>query len=354
VPTNSIKAIIHKEEFLMKKYHTAVVIGRFQIVHHGHEKLMEKAASIADNIVVLVGSVGQPKTPKNPFSFVEREKMLEAIMPSSISHKILPVRDQRYNNNNWVADVVNKVNSTLPTGWSDYPPKIVLVGHKKDTTSSYLNMFPQWQFEEVYNHASLDATILRNSLFKYPSTGLLDIPESTKNFIEEWRWTDEFRHIQSEHNFYVKYKEPYEKLPYPPIFVTVDALVIQSGHILMIKRKEFPGKGLWALPGGFLNATETLREAVLRELTEETQIKLQKIILDRSITRVKEYDHPERSQRGRTITHAFKFELKPGDLPRIKGSSDAEKAKWIPLNEVFTMGEEIYEDHLDIILDMVH
>ncbi len=338
----------------MKKYHTAVVIGRFQLPHIGHQKLFEKAAEIADNLVIIVGSIGQPKTPKNPFSFTERETMLEKIIPDTINYRILPVRDQRYNNNNWVADVVNKVNSTLPTGWTNYPPKIVLVGHKKDTTSTYLDMFPQWHFLDIDNFNRINATDIRTLIFNYPSGSPLDLPKTTLDYVNEWKFTEEFRHIQKEHMFLTEYKEPYKDLPYPPVFVTVDAVVLQSGHILMIQRKEFPGKGLWALPGGFLDPTETLREAVLRELVEETQIKLQKVILDRSITKVKEYDHPERSQRGRTITHAFKFELKPGDLPRIKGSSDANKAKWIPLNEVFTMGEVIYEDHADIILDMVH
>ena len=337
----------------MKKYHTAVLIGRFQIAHNGHQRLIQKAAEIADNIVILVGSVGQPKTPKNPFSFAEREKMLDAIMPSDIKYRIIPVQDQRYNNNSWIADVVNKVNATIPTGWTDYPHKIALVGHKKDTSSIYLGMFPQWDFVEMDNYAGLHASTLRNSMFMYPSEGVTDVPQSTKDFLAEWRFTDSFRELQKEHKFFVNYKDKFKNLPFPPIFSTVDAVVLQSGHILMIQRKDAPGKGLWALPGGFLNQDETLREAVLRELIEETQIKLQEIILDRSITDIKVYDHPERSQRGRTVTNAFKFELKQGDLPRIKGASDADKAKWIPLNEVFTMGETIYEDHLDIILDMV-
>ena len=60
----------------MKQFNTSVLIGRFQLPHVGHKKLIEKAAEIADNIVIVVGSVGQPKTPKNPFSFDERKEML--------------------------------------------------------------------------------------------------------------------------------------------------------------------------------------------------------------------------------------------------------------------------------------
>lgn len=340
---------------MSKPFHTSVVIGRFQIPHVGHQKLLEKAAAVADNIVVIIGSVGQPKTPKNPFSFEERKRMIQEILPEGLPCHILPVRDKKYNNNDWVVDVVNKVNSTLPTSWSDYPRKVALVGHRKDSSSFYLDLFPQWKFVEVTNHVNISSTNIRNNLFKFPtnSPSPLEVPNGVSEFLKEWRFTDEFRTLQKEWQFIEHYKEPYKHLPFPPVFVTVDAIVIQSGHLLMIRRNKPPGEGLWALPGGFLSEGETLREAVVRELTEETQIKLQPIILDRSITEQKVYDHPDRSLRGRTITHAFKFDLRPGELPRIRGASDADKAKWIPLNEVFTMGDEIYEDHLDIILDMV-
>lgn len=334
----------------MKQFNTVAVIGRFQLPHIGHERLFQKAAELADNLVIVVGSVGQPKTPKNPFSFGERKEMLVPLIPKGIKYDIIGVRNQLYSNTNWAVDVVNKVNSTLPTGWTDYPPKVALVGHKKDKpTADYLNMFRQWKFIDVENYAEINATDIRNFIFNYPSQTPINLPISTMNFINKWKYTDSFREIQQEHDFYKQY-DPKDHFI---IMTTVDAVVLQSGHILMIKRVEAPGKGLWALPGGFLEPLETLREAVLRELIEETQIKLQEIILDRSITCERVYDHPERSQRGRTITHAFKFDLVPGELPRIKGASDAAKAKWIPLNEVFMMGEFIYEDHLDIIMSMV-
>ena len=339
---------------MSKPFHTSVVIGRFQIPHEGHKKLLEKAAEVADNIVIIVGSVGQPKTPKNPFSFEERKEMLKEIIPEGISCSTLPVRDKKYNNNDWVVDVVNKVNSTLPNGWSDHPRKIALVGHKKDSSSFYLDLFPQWKFVEVTNHINISSTVIRNNLFKFPSTSPpSDVPEKVSEFLKEWRFTDEFRTLQNEWQFLERYKEPYKNLPFPPTFITVDAVVIQSGHLLMVRRNKSPGEGLWALPGGFIQEDETLREAVVRELIEETQIKLQPIILDRSIAEQKVYDHPDRSMRGRTVTHAFRFDLRPGELPRIRGASDADKAKWIPLNEVFMMGELMYEDHLDIILDIV-
>ena len=66
-----------------------------------------------------------------------------------------------------------------------------------------------------------------------------------------------------------------------------------------------------------------------------------------SIVRSEVFDAVERSARGRTITHAFHIELPDGDLPKVKGQDDAEKARWVPIAEV--RSEECFEDHYEII-----
>lgn len=65
--------------------------------------------------------------------------------------------------------------------------------------------------------------------------------------------------------------------------------------------------GLWALPGGFVEADETLLQSAVREVAEETR-------LDRTLAHIAEhllvshvFDYPKRSARGRTITHGFHF-----------------------------------------------
>ena len=329
----------------------AVVIGRFQIPHEGHISLFKEAQKIANKLVIIVGSVGQPRTPKNPFTFAEREEMLEAILDEDFDYEILGVQDQRYNLQHWIVDVVNKVKSTFPQGWTDYPPSVVLVGHEKDSSSFYLDLFPQWKRHDVESVRKINATDIRNEYWNnQPSEHCV---WETTDFLYDWMQNSQhYEDMVEEYIFLEEYKKPYKDLPYPPIFHTVDAVVVQSGHILLIKRKSAPGKGLWALPGGFVNPAETLKDAMLRELVEETQIKLQRVILERSIKKQRTYDDPDRSQRGRTITEAFYIELSGHDLPRVKGADDAEKAKWIPLNEVFTMGDVIYEDHLDIIMNI--
>ena len=147
----------------------------------------------------------------------------------------------------------------------------------------------------------------------------------------------------------VDYKTAWEGAPFPPTFVTVDAIVIRSGHVLVVRRKGALGKGLIALPGGFLNQNETAQDAAIRELKEETGIKLSKEDLEKAIAGRKVFDYPERSLRGRTITHGFFIDLKRGPLPIVKGSDDADKAWWMSLREFETREAEFFEDHFHII-----
>ena len=147
----------------------------------------------------------------------------------------------------------------------------------------------------------------------------------------------------------IECKKQYAGLKYAPIFVTADSLVIQSGHVLMIKRKAEPGKGLMALPGGYVNANtdRSVEDAAIRELREETKIKVPDPVLRGNIKDSRVFDAIDRSPRGRIITHCFKIVLPDGELPKVKGSDDAEKAKWIPISEI--KSENCFEDHFDLI-----
>jgi bifunctional NMN adenylyltransferase/nudix hydrolase len=147
--------------------------------------------------------------------------------------------------------------------------------------------------------------------------------------------------------FTEKYKSQYASLPYPPTFVTVDAVVYDDHYdqVLMIRRKDEPGKGLWALPGGFLdaNADRCLEDAVLRELNEETNLNISNDDIYSSWV----FDSIERSSRGRTITHAFFCDLSEENLPEVIPGDDAAIAQWISLTDLNP--SECFEDHYEII-----
>lgn len=334
-----------------KKYDTLVFILRGQPFHNAHLEIIKRATALTNQIVVIVGSSKQPRTYKNPFSFEERRAMIKSATAGlALSVYVEPNTDTIYNDQAWAVRVQGIVSKYTILG-----SRVGLIGHKKDMSSSYLDMFPQWTLEEVEEIEPLSAVNIRDLYFKWTfNSNFIKnvVPETTYDFLMEFRKTEEFAQVVREREFITEHSKQYAGLKYPPIFSTADAVVIQSGHVLMIKRRAEPGKNLMALPGGYVNAQtdKSVEDAAIRELREETMIKVPEPVLRGSIVRSKVYDAIDRSPRGRIITHAFLIQLPDGELPRVKGSDDALKAKWIPISEV--KSEECFEDHFEILSDL--
>lgn len=335
------------------KYNYAVFIGRFQPLHNGHKKVIETALEIAEKVIIVMGSADQPRTPKNPWTASERADMIIAEdWNGQVSRiKIVQVRDQKYNDQKWASSIQSAVEgATLTDGWKDRY-KFCLIGHNKDESSYYLKMFPQWTLVDHEMDEVVSATDLRELYFEQKNLKFLQSLVSTLVYkrLQAFRETKEYEVLVREYNKIKAYKKAWEAAPYPPTFVTSDAVVVQSGHILLVQRDAAPGEGQWALPGGFVNQTETVEECAIRELREETKLKVPAPVLKGSIKASKVFDYPGRSLRGRTITNAFLIELPPGELPKVKGSDDARKAKWFTIDEAFRMNDQLFEDHPDII-----
>jgi bifunctional NMN adenylyltransferase/nudix hydrolase len=332
---------------MSKKYDTLVLIGRFQPLHNAHLEIIKRATALTDQLVIVTGSAAQPRTYKNPFTSFERERMIKLAAGSlALSIHVEPNIDTIYNDQAWAVRV-QAIVAKYATGG-----KVGIIGHKKDESSFYLDMFPQWEYENVEKIEPLSAVNIRDLYFRRDVNmkfiqGV--VPATTFDFLIKFKDTAEYEQIIKERDFVEKYRQQYASLPYPPIFSTADAVVIQSGHVLMIRRRAEPGRGLWALPGGYVNANsdKSVEAAMLRELREETQIKVPVPVLKGNIVRSRVFDAIDRSPRGRIITHAFYIQLPDGDLPKIKGSDDADKARWVPIAEVNS--EECFEDHYEII-----
>jgi bifunctional NMN adenylyltransferase/nudix hydrolase len=336
----------------IKPYGTLVLIGRFQPLHNAHLEIIKRATALTDQLVIICGSAKQPRTYKNPFTFDERNRMIKAAAGSlALSIYIEPNIDTIYNDQAWAVRVQGIVSKYVCLG-----TKTGIIGHKKDESSFYLDMFPQWDYVDVEKIEPLSAVNIRDLYFRRDVNmkfiqGV--VPASTFDFLTKFKDTPEYEQIIREREFIEGYKRQYASLPYAPVFVTTDAVVICSGHVLMIKRRSEPGRGLWALPGGFLNAeTDISVEAcMLRELKEETGIKVPVPVLKGSIQSNRVFDAIGRSTRGRTITHAFKIVLPDGELPKVKGMDDAEKARWVPIGELDS--SVCYEDHYEILQHFV-
>lgn len=285
--------------------------------------------------------------------------MIQAALPDDAERLILrPLRDHLYNESLWIAEVQRQVAEAVQADGGSADARVGLIGMDKDASSYYLREFPQWPLEDVQHTATLSATELRRYLFEAGDIGfhggLLmlrgNVPAPVYDMLEAFRRSSpSYAQLVAEFRFIEQYRAAWKDAPYAPTFVTTDAVVVQAGHVLLVRRRAEPGKGLWALPGGFVGQDEGLLDSCLRELREETRLKVPLPVIKGSLRARQVFDHPERSLRGRTITHAFHFEFAAGELPAVRGGDDADKARWIPIAEVMTMGPRLYEDHLHIL-----
>lgn len=334
---------------MSKEYGTLVLIGRFQPFHNAHLEIIKRATALTDNLVIITGSAAQPRTYKNPFTSKERAQMIKAATSGlSLSIHIEENVDTIYNDQAWAVRIQSIVSRYRILG-----TKTAIIGHKKDESSFYLDMFPQWEYVDVEEIEPLSAVNIRDLFFNWTfNSNFIKnvVPQSTYDFLMNFRKTEEFAQIIREREFLIEHNKQYASLKYPPIFSTADSVVICSGHVLMIKRRAEPGRGLWALPGGYVNANtdKTVLDAAIRELREETLIKVPAPVLRGSIVDNRVFDAVDRSPRGRIITHCFKIVLPDGELPKVKGSDDAEKARWVPIAEV--RSDECFEDHYDMVM----
>lgn len=345
-----------------KEFDYLVFIGRFQPFHNGHKRVIEEAFRRAEKVIVLLGSSGIPRSPRNPFTAEERSALIYRSMTdnyrTSVTNKLFvkPVEDHPYNEDAWIQSIQQAVDDVTWQFKTTQEPKIGLIGYAKDSSSYYLSLFPQWgEFVEVEQEVIFNSTDIRSNFLTSAPTlpGTHIVPAPVHEFLANFVPTPEFASLVAEKAYIDEYKKSWEGSPYPPTFVTADAVVVQSGHVLLIERKANPGKGLLALPGGFLDPDDkSLLDSAIRELREETKLKVPEPVLKGSISRREVFDNPYRSERGRIITHAFLFDLKDrAELPKVQGASDAGRAFWSQISHV--SAENMFEDHYAILRTML-
>ena len=280
--------------------------------------------------------------------------------------EVHPLPDSMYDFNDWVRRLQALVESQI----KHRDVRVRLYGFEKDSSSFYLRYFPTWEFVAVPEYktrggARIDATAVRETIYSNaPDFDYLRevLHRSVADKVTELLFEDADRLIELKKDFEFcrDYKKQWAAAPYPPTFVTVDAIVYCRGHVLMIKRGRHPGKGLYALPGGFIGPDEYLLPAAIRELKEETRIDVSKEFLEYALKSVKVFDNPWRDPRGRMITHAHYFYLdsmvkygRNDGLPAVRASDDAAEAEWISLNRLDKLASKMYSDHLMIVKNVL-
>lgn len=328
-------------------FDAAVLIGRFQPFHNGHAALLAKALETAPRVIVLLGSAFAARNAKNPFSWEERAAMIGCTLNEADRARVnfLPMRDY-YDDARWAAAAAELIEGNLGK-----KARIALLGYLKDASSQYLNRFPDWEFVGMPRQGDIDATALRRIWFEGEDTKVVTallaplLPPAILQYMQGWAALPIFANLRTEHLAIEENRKIWGNGP----FITVDAVVKASDQILLIKRGRAPGKGLWAIPGGFLDGRERVLQGAIRELREETGFGLLDATLEEALVGTAVFDHPDRSLRGRTITHAHFFDLKHARPPEVAGADDAADAKWVPVTNLGEMEGEFFEDHFNIL-----
>ncbi len=144
----------------------------------------------------------------------------------------------------------------------------------------------------------------------------------------------------------------YDPYAFPPMALTVDlaVLTIRNGRlaVMLVQRSDHPYRGRWALPGGFVHASEDLDQAARRELREETGLEVGPWHAEQLRT----YGAPARDPRMRVVSVAYLVFMPVGTEPTA--GSDAAAARFWAVDDVWSDdGPQLAFDHLDILADAV-
>lgn len=314
----------------MKKVKRGAVIGRFQPPHIGHFSMLKEAASRCEQLLILIGSANACRSIKNPWTYSERVHTIRSkLWADGITNiTFLPLNDYTYNDALWITQVKATIDAYTDSD-------VTLFGHMKEG-NDYLQWFGNsYKFQDIQSIHTVNGTMIQQKMFENRDS---NIPET----------------VQQDYEFYQREKSLFENYPFKETlnFNCADSVVLCNGNVLMIQRKNSPGKGAWALPGGFKNRNETFLDCAIRELKEETGLKVPEKVLRGSIVQSKMYDSPTRSFGIPRNTYAFLFDIAPnndGTLPKVSGSDDAKLATWVSLADFQSQMFMMYDDHRDII-----
>ena len=332
----------------MTMFDAVVVCARFQPPHCSHFEAIEFGLSQVGHVVVLCFGANESRSLNSPWSTDERELLIRAGLPAASSVDVVFLEDVRYDREAWSRRAEKLVNDC--TGAAT---KIGVIADRSPGRDR-MPLPVKWTLFDRACAFGRDERALREHLLwseeEIPWQDLeTDLPERVGAELRRFAAKERYAQLRDEAAFIKSFKASWSAAPHPPVFVTVDALVLWSEAVLLIRRRQAPGTGLWALPGGFVDQAETLADACVRELYEETGLKLDPAgITDRHV-----FDAPDRSLRGRTVTHVFRLDLDAAaPPPDVCGRDDAEQACWVRRDEI--RAEAMFEDHYAILQVMLN
>lgn len=94
----------------MKVFNTGIIVGRFQHIHKGHEKIINIGLSLCDKLILFIGSSQERNTVRNPYDYVYREKLVNKVFKDEIESGRIIIEE--------LEDITNE--SDLTPEWGKY------------------------------------------------------------------------------------------------------------------------------------------------------------------------------------------------------------------------------------------
>jgi bifunctional NMN adenylyltransferase/nudix hydrolase len=330
-------------------YDLAICTGRFLLPDAANLALVRAGLERASRCLVVLRRAFMAPTPANPFRWDDRAAMLRDALTEDERDgvRIEPVRER------WdEALLLRDVRELAAT----HAPRRVLWLYAGEAPLDLEDPPPGWSVEAAgVDDGDALATAKLHALYEAEDAPaalrdlLAGVDASAAGFLRAWIREERFATVRDDWRQIAKERRQWAVAPYPVVLSTVDALVRARDRVLLIRRGRSPGKGLWAVPGGFLEPAEGVLHAALRELEEETRLPLSRQQKKQALRGMKVFDHPHRSQRGRIITHAFYFDLGDVAPPAVEGADDASDAKWVPIAQLAKMEEQFHDDHFHVL-----
>lgn len=179
-------------DFMKHNFDYLIYIGRFQPFHLAHMQTIKIALEQSDKIILALGSAQNERNIKNPFSALEREQMILSNFSENEQKRIQFVHIiDVYNDVKWIRLVKNQVAERV-----QLEDKVGLIGHFKDASSYYLQLFPEWEMLELDSlKDSISATPLREAYYRGEIVESA-FPLGTSDFLHQFQTTEIFKQLQ--------------------------------------------------------------------------------------------------------------------------------------------------------------
>ena len=293
-----------------------MLIGRFQPPHRAHLALMEGALDMAEDLVIVLGSARGARTARNPLSDSERaaliRQMLEAASVDLRRVRLEFVSDAYYNLPLWVEWIRRAVGRE----------RALLTGFEKDASSFYLRLFPDWTLTPPDFRSTLNATDIREALYRgqWKSVARAVTPEVLAT-LRAFAATPAFAELLAD-------REATRMLAAGGPIRTKGVLLMHGDRMLLTRRRERPGLGLWCLP----------EAAAAWEAAQQVAPRLDRATFESEEFRTRPLNNPQR-----TPGLDWQTEVKLYTLPWPTPAGG--NAEWTDLDAVRTRPETFFADH---------